>query len=261
MIDVTVSLKTFEVFLLVLVRMASFVSVAPFFGTTNTPARIKIGFSLFVSILVCRVIPMEEIAYTGILGYSVIVLKEVVTGLMIGFGAYICTTIIFFAGNMMDMDMGLSMATMFDPTTKMTATISGNLYYYIIMMLLIVSNMHWYILRAVIDSYTAVPIGTQAFQWEHLVQTMIRYMGDSLVIAFRIELPVFVCIMILNCVLGIMAKVSPQMNMFSVGMQMKLLVGFTVLFLIVRLVPSVSNFIFKEMRIIVVEIIKGMTGA
>lgn len=54
--------------------------------------------------------------------------------------------------------------------------------------------------------------------------------------------------MILNCILGIMAKVSPQMNMFAVGMQMKIMVGFVVLFLTVSLLPSVANFIFTEMK-------------
>ena len=64
--------------------------------------------------------------------------------------------------------------------------------------------------------------------------------------------------MILNCVLGIMAKVAPQMNMFSVGMQLKLLVGFAVLFLTIFLVPTVANFIFNEIKTMVVLIIEGL---
>ena len=83
-------------------------------------------------------------------------------------------------------------------------------------------------------------------------------MGDMFVIAFRIILPVFACIMILNCILGIMAKVSPQMNMFSVGMQMKIMVGFMVLFITITLLPSVADFIFKEMKTMIVSFVKGM---
>ena len=58
-------------------------------------------------------------------------------------------------------------------------------------------------------------------------------MGDLFVIGFRIFLPFFACIMVLNCVLGIMAKVAPQMNMFVVGMQLKVFVGLVLLFLLV----------------------------
>lgn len=82
--------------------------------------------------------------------------------------------------------------------------------------------------------------------------------GGSFVIAFRIVLPVFACMMILNCILGIMAKVAPQMNMFAVGMQMKVLLGLTVLFLTVMLLPGISDFVFKEMKRMIVSMIEGM---
>ena len=71
-------------------------------------------------------------------------------------------------------------------------------------------------------------------------------------------LPVFACIMILNCILGIMAKVSPQINMFAVGMQLKVLVGLGVLLLTVTLLPSIANFIFTEMRKMMVLFVEGM---
>ena len=83
-------------------------------------------------------------------------------------------------------------------------------------------------------------------------------MGDLFGIGFRIFLPFFACIMELNCVLGIMAKVAPQMNMFSVGMQLKVLVGFVVLFLTVFLLPSVADYIFSEIKTMVKLIAEGM---
>lgn len=261
MVNYTVTLKTLELFFLVLVRMTAFVSVAPFFGMANTPARVKVGVSFFTSFLLFGMLDMKELEYAGMLEYSTIVVKETVTGLMIGFGAYICTTIVLFTGNMIDMEMGLSMATMFDPTTKMQTTITGSMYNYFIMLMLLSLNMHIYILRAVVDSYKLIPVNGQNFQWDHLMRTMIRYMTDSMVIGFRIVLPVFVCIMILNCILGVMAKVSPQMNMFSIGMQLKMLVGFVVIYLMIDLFPNVSSFVYKEIRTMVTSIIKGMYGA
>ena len=111
------------------------------------------------------------------------------------------------------------MATEFDPINNAQVTLTGNLYNYFILMLLVVTDMHHYILRAFVDAFTVIPVNGQVFDWEHLMRSMTTYMGDMFVIAFRIILPVFACIMILNCILGIMAKVSPQMNMFAVGMQ------------------------------------------
>ncbi len=253
------SLVTFEYFLLVLVRIASFVMVAPFFSFPNVPNRVKIGFSLFVAILVMAVIgPEEGASYESVIGYAVMVIREVMVGLMIGYCGNICNYIIIFAGNIMDMDMGLSMAQEFNSAMGTEVTITGNLYYYAVSLLLITSGMYQYIIRAVIDSFQLIPLGAAVFQWDSLFTTMVTFATDLFVISFRICLPVFGCIMILNCILGVMSKVAPQMNMFSVGIQIKILVGFGVLFLTLFLLPDIANFIFKEMRNMILSVVKGM---
>lgn len=258
MVDYSFSLITFEYFLLILVRISCFVFVAPFFGTQNTPGRVKIGLSFFVSLILYQVIPKETLDYTGIVGYSIIVLKEGITGLLIGFAANICNSIILLAGNLLDMNIGFAMATEYNPQMQTQASVSANFYSYLVLLLLIVTDMHHYILRAVADSYQLIPVNGQVFQWDHLFQGMLTYMIDSFVIAFRIILPVFACLMILNAILGIMAKVSPQMNMFAVGMQLKVLVGLIIMFITIGLFINVSDAIFDEMKRTIVSMIKGM---
>jgi flagellar biosynthetic protein FliR len=225
---------------------------------SSTPAMTKIGFSFFVSLLIVGLVDTSYVEYSGVMGYAVLVLKEGITGLLIGFAANICNSIILFAGNVLDMDIGFSMAKEFDPTTNSQVSITGNLYNYFILMLLVATDMHYYILRAIVDSFEVIPINGQNFQWDSLVETITTYMTDSFVIAFRIILPIFVCIMILNCILGIMAKVSPQMNMFAVGMQLKVLVGMGVLLLMTTMLPGISDFIFTEMKRMMVSVMEGM---
>ena len=258
MLQYTFSLENFELFILILVRISCFVYIAPFFGMANVPNQVKIGLSAFLSLLVLGFADSSYVEYTGLFGYAVIVLKEGITGLLIGLAANVCNSIILFAGNIIDMDIGLSMATEFDPINNTQVTLTGNLYNYFILLLLVVTDMHHFILKSFIDAFSVIPINGQIFDWEHLMTSMTTYMTDLFVIAFRIILPVFACIMILNCILGIMAKVSPQMNMFAVGMQMKIMVGFLVLFLTISLLPSVSNVIFAEMKKLMVLVIEGM---
>lgn len=258
MVNYSFSLLTVEYFLLILVRISCFVFIAPFFGMSNTPGRVKIGLSFFISVILYQVLPKESVEYTGMIGYSIIVLKEGITGLLIGYAANICNSIILLAGNLLDMNIGFSMATEYNPQMQTQTTVSGNLYYYLVLMLLVVTNMHHYILRALTDSYQLISVNGQVFQWDYLLQGMVTYMTDCFVIAFRIILPVFACIMILNSILGIMAKVSPQMNMFAVGMQLKVLLGLVVMFLTIGLLINVSDFIFDEMKRTIVSFIKGM---
>ena len=159
---------------------------------------------------------------------------------------------------MIDMDIGLSMAQQFNPDMSMQMTATGNLYYYLVFAFMLATNMHHYILRAVCDSFYVIPIGKAIFEWDSLVLSMTTYMVDLFVIAFRIFLPVFAVIMIMNCVLGIMAKVAPQMNMFSIGIQLKILVGYVVLLLVIFLFPSVATMVFEEIQKMVVLFIEGM---
>lgn len=258
MFNYTFSLVDFEILILILVRISCFVYIAPFYGTRNVPAQAKIGLSLFVAILIFGAVDKTEIEYTSLLGYAVIVLKEGITGLLMGLAANVCNSIILFAGNIIDMDIGLSMAQEFDPITNSQTTITGNLYNYFILLLLVITDMHHYILRAVVDSFAVIPVNGQIFDWGSLLTSMTRFMTDLFVIAFRIVLPIFACIMILNCILGIMAKVAPQMNMFAVGMQMKIMVGFLILFVTISLLPGIADFIFKEMKTMIVLMIEGM---
>ncbi|MBS6960194.1 MAG: flagellar biosynthetic protein FliR [Roseburia sp.] len=258
MVQYSFSLENFEIFILILVRVSCFVYIAPFYGMSNVPNQVKIGLSAMIALLVSGFADVSQVEYTGLIGYAVIVLKEGITGLLIGLAANVCNSIILFAGNIIDMDIGLSMAQEFDPMTNSQVTITGNLYQYLLLLMMVVTNMHHYVLRALIDSYQVIPVNGQVFQWDSLAESMTTYMADSFVIAFRIVLPVFACMMILNCILGIMAKVAPQMNMFAVGMQMKVLLGLTVLFLTVMLLPGISDFVFKEMKRMIVSMIEGM---
>lgn len=262
MVNYTFSLVNFEYFLLVLVRIATFVFAAPFFSLPNVPRRTKVGFSCLVAIIVVSVLhPTEAISYTSVFGYAILVLKEAITGLILGFCANICSYIITFSGDIMDMDVGISMASEFDPSLNTTVTLNGQLYFYLLNMMIIVSGMYRYIIRAVIDSFRVIPLGASNIGDEKLVNLMVKFMADFFGIAFRIVLPVFGCIMIMNCVLGVMAKVAPQMNMFSVGVQIKILVGFGIIFLTTFLLPEATDFILREMKTMLKETLNIMSSA
>lgn len=258
MVSYAFTLENFEYWLLILVRIASFIFISPFFGHSGVPNRVKIGFSLFIAILLYNVVERPTLDYADVVGYGMAVVSEGITGLLIGFAANICNSIVLFAGNIIDMNIGLSMATEYNPDMATEMTLTGNLYYYVIMLLLTTSDMQSYLLRAISDTYSVIPIGQVRLQWEVLSGSMIQFMSDIFILGFRISLPFFMTMMILNCVLGIMAKVAPQMNMFAIGMQLKILVGFVILFITYYLMPSVANIVFQEIKLMVTRFAEGM---
>lgn len=256
-IDISISQLNLEYFLLVLVRITSFIFIAPFYGQTNVPQRVKLGLSVFLSIIIFNLSPGEVPSYESVLDYGGFIVMESITGLLIGFSAYICNSIILFAGRVIDTDVGLSMAQIFDPATNTQVTITGSMYQYFLMALMIVSNMHIFLLNAITDSFKLIPIGGLNPQLT-MYNTFIGFLKDYFIIGFRIVLPIFVVILLLNCAMGIMTKIASQIHMFSVGIQIKVLGGFLILFATVSLLPSIANMIFEEMQEMVVSIIKDM---
>lgn len=256
-VEISFSQANLEFYLLILVRMASFIFIAPFFGQNNVPQRVKLGLALFLSFIVYNLIPKEFPVYETTLDYALIVIKESIAGLLIGFSAYICNTIILFTGKLIDMQIGLSMANLFDPVTKSQVSITGTLYQYILLLLLLATGMYGFLLSAIVDSYSIIQIGGMHMT-EELYQGMVGFVTDYFMIGFRINLPVFAVILILDCAMGIMTKIASQIHMFSVGMQIKILGGLLVLFLTVFLLPDIANFIFVNMQEMVAVTIRGM---
>ena len=260
MLQLSFSLFDLEYFLLILVRVSCFVFIAPFFSIKGAPNHVKIGLSVFTALLIYEIITPAEypVTYSTVTGYAVIVIKEAVVGFLLGFGANLCTMIVNFAGSVIDMETGLSMATVFDPTTMQSTSISGAFYQYVIMLLLIVTGMYRYLLGALADSFILIPVNGSVFRTDSLLSSMITFMSDYIVIAFRICLPVFCVMMLLNAILGVLAKVSPQMNMFAIGIQLKIVVGLSVIFFTTSMLPGASDFIFQEMKKMVTAFAGGM---
>ena len=169
----TYSLVDFEYFLLILVRLATFFFVAPLFSDRGVPAQAKVGISCLIALMVMYSIKPTEVSYISTLGYSVLVIKEAITGLLIGFSAYICCSIILFAGNIIDVDMGISMAQEYDPTLNTQVTITGNLYYYFMLLFFIITNMYQFVVRAVVDSFLLIPLGGAEFEPDYLITMII----------------------------------------------------------------------------------------
>lgn len=258
MIDITFTFADLEYYLLILVRITCFVHVAPFFSMSNVPRRAKVGFSIFLAYLVYAAVDRNAVVYNTLLGYAVVVMKEALTGFLIGWGAQICTTVTSFAGSIADMEIGISMVSLMDPTTRQQASFTGVFYQYIFTLFMIITGMYQYLLCALIDSFTLIPINGAVFKSESLLASVIMFMGDYITIGFRIILPIFCTMILLNAVLGILAKVSPQLNMFAVGIQFKVLTGLGIIFLTVRMLPSASDYVFTEIKRMIVSFVEGM---
>lgn len=255
----TFRLDDFEIFFLILVRMSGFIYTAPLFSLRTVPMRVKAGLSIFLAIILFYTVPLSPTEYTGVIGFAILVITEAIAGALMGLFSNIAYHILAFAGQIIDMEIGFSMINQLDPVTRIQSTITANLYGYLILLMMVITNLHHYFIRAVVDSYQVIGLGKAVFP-PNMYRLMLRFVIDYFIIAMRIVLPIFAAILVVNTILGILAKVAPQMNMFVIGLQLKILVGLIVLYLIIGHATSVADYIFNKMMELMRAIIEIMRG-
>lgn len=248
-----------EVFLLILVRISAFIVSAPFFSQQHVPRQVKAGLAVYLSFLIYAALNVTTVEYNGVIEFATLIFKEAAAGLLLGYMTNVCFYILNFSGNLMDMEIGFSMVTEFDPSTNLNSTITATLYSNAVMLIMMVTYMHHYLLKAFLDTFALLPVGKVHLQ-PQIYKIMIGFIGDYFILGFRIILPVFAAMLILNVVLGILAKVAPQMNMFSVGMQLKVAGGLLILTIVVGLLPQVSDIIYAEIQKIYNLVLVSLQG-
>lgn len=253
----TFSIDNLEVFFLILVRITAFIYSAPFFSMKNVPQKVKVGLSLFFSILLFQVNISSVVDYNGVIGFAGLIVGEALAGLIIGFFANISYHILAFAGRMVDMEIGFSMVNEFDPVSQIQSTISVNYYSYFVMLMMMVTNLHHYMIYAIADTFKIIPLGKVNIK-PHMYVLMVNFLKDYFIIGFRIILPIFAAILVVNVILAILAKVAPNMNMFVIGLQLKVFVGLAVFMFMAVLINVVAEFIFDHMIFMMKQAIEAL---
>lgn len=256
--DLTVATQTLEAFLLVVVRTGGFVSVAPLFGHKSVNVRLRVLIAMCLSLTIYTATDVALPEYSSVLGYTLLVVKEVLVGLSLGFVSSITMSVLTVAGEFIDREIGFTMATNFDMTVGGMVTVTAELYDKMVYAVILVTNLHYYILKALAQSFELIPIGRVEVNYLALYSGVLGFMGQYFSIGFRIAMPIFLGATILNIILGVLAKSSPQLNMFSVGMQLKVFAGLAVLSIAVMFVPNIATYLMERMQDILNTVMGGL---
>lgn len=251
---VNYSADRLQVLLLVMLRTAGMFIVAPIFSYPAIPAQVKIGIILLLAILLTSVLPAPVVApATTLWGLVGLVLKELLVGLLVG----TMFAIIFYAtqtaGSVVGYQLGLAVANIFDPITSNQTPIIGQFWLLVTMLVFIAIDGHHMMLRAIVDSYTAIPAG-EVFANGAVGELMIKYTAYVFIIALKMAAPVMVTVFLVDVVLGIVAKTMPTMNVFFVGFPLKVAVGLITLSITMPvlgyLLKKMTYFLDGELRVV-----------
>lgn len=220
------------IFILIMVRYIGMFLVAPVFGSRVIPVRVRLSFILFLSIITMPVLMNLQGAKTpnNLLALILSVLAEFAVGLSIGFFSYLVFAAIQFAGHYMDLSMGFAIVNVMDPISGTQAPVLGQFKNILAILIFFAINGHHLLLKAVYYSYQLIPIGRVSFSpvfFRYIFSTATEFFRVSVLIA----LPVVGTIFVADVIFGFLARSIPQMNIFIIGLPLKIILGFTVLIL------------------------------
>ncbi len=222
----------FTLFLYILARMSGFVFFTPFFGRANIPAYYKAGMALVLSLAVNAAYEGAAAVPVTFIELAVRLLLEVAIGYLVGLVMNIFLYIPTLAGHVVDEQMGMAMAQTYDPSFQGQSTPTANVLNIFSILIFFTANGHHTLLRLMIASGGVTPFGTAALGSD-AAEMVAQVFIDCTLLAVKLCLPVLGAELMGQVGMGVLMKVIPQINVFAINIEFKVLVGLAMVFFLI----------------------------
>jgi flagellar biosynthetic protein FliR len=254
-------MNNFEVvivkYLLILFRCLGFFILTPVFGRREIPPQVKIGLAALLSFILYPIIPDLGLS-SNLWAIATGVIKEFMAGISIGYAAFLLFSSLYLAGEIIDLEMGFGIVNVLDPQSNTQVPLMGNYYYILTILLFLTVNGHHMLISTIIKSYELLPLGEAVYRGGFLNMMIVSF-KDMFILGVQIALPIISVIFLTDLALGIIARTVPQMNVFMVGLPMKIaigMVGMIIMFpMYLVILDAVYNGTYERMLMIIREML------
>ena len=207
-----------------LLRILGLFAAAPVLSMRVIPVRARIGLALLTALCAQPVLPPMPVLPLDTPTALAMVVQQVFIGVTIGFAAKVVFTAIEFAGEVIGLQMGLNVATFFDPTTSGQSTVSARLFNTMAAWLFVVINGHLLLVEVVVASFHQFPVTDHPFDLLLSIQPQV-WGAELFRYGLWIALPTVAMLLFVNLVLGVISRVAQQLQIFSIGFVVTISVG------------------------------------
>ena len=236
--------------MLIFVRILAFFSIAPAFSRKDIPVIIKVSFSLLLTF--CFIDIVKETVVPAGISYTVCIILNVVFGSLLGFVARTIFETIQAAGEIINMQMGLQSAMMFDSSAKAQVSVMGKLFMYLSTVIYIeIGGLYW-LLNAFKRGFEIFPLYAMVIPMDKFInmESIITLTGNVLFIGLQIASPILLVTLAQDIILGIISKTAPQINVFQLSFIFKPVVGASILIIILPLlINSITDYFVYYQKI------------
>jgi len=213
-------------FMLPLFRVGAVLTTMPIFGTTLVPKRIRLYFALAITVVITPGLPpMPQVNPLDLSGLLLIA-EQILIGALLGFSLQLFFQAFVVAGQIVSIQMGMGFASMVDPTNGVSAAVIGQFLTMLVTLLFLGMNGHLVVFEVLTESFTTLPVGGGMLVnhfWE-----MAGKMGWVLGAAMLLVLPAITALLVVNIAFGVMTRAAPQLNIFSIGFPLTLVLGLVI---------------------------------
>lgn len=240
--------------LLTFARMGGMLGLNPLFNRRNVPSAVRAGLIFAMTALLAPGMEVDGAAVANSLDLAAAMLGELFVGFVCGYVFQVFYYMLFFAGDLMDTHFGMSMAKVFDPGTNVQMSVSGNLLNILFILYIFVTDSHLLLIRIFADSFRVLPVGTLQFTQES-AQFFIDLFVGGFQLGLQLVLPFMAAEFVLELSMGILMKLIPQIHVFVINIQFKMLLG---LVLLLAFAAPISSFLDAYMRLMMENLQHGI---
>ncbi len=223
---------SFLILLLVLARVGSFFVTMPILSMRQLPNVPKVAIILSLSFMIYQWLPPIEVEINTLLELGLLAMREAVLGIVLGWITNMMFLAIQSAGDLIDFFTGLKMSASYDPISGASGSIYSNLYNWLGALLFLMMNGHHYLIRGIVNSCFFLPIGnSEWFQFK--LDGIVSVVTQSFLLGVQLALPMCMILFLVDIVLGLINRSVQQINVFILGMPLKLLSSFVLMILMV----------------------------
>lgn len=255
---INIPVGDFILVLLIFLRIIAAFTSAPVYGDQSVPVLVRVFLSIIIAYIIFLTIDKSNIVVeTNLAWLATNAVKEIITGLIIGFMLNIVFHGISYAGSLIGFDMELSMAESLNPFDATSNNVIGQVLFFGTVLIFLLINGHHYIISALVYSFSVVHLGNYSVN-EPVYQLLVKYTGTVFVIAVKIASPILVSYFLIFLAEGIMTKVIPQMQVFFVTQPLIVGLGFILMAGLVPIYVYVIKFLLKGYENNLAVLIKAM---
>jgi flagellar biosynthetic protein FliR len=230
-------------FMLVLGRFGGLVLAAPVFSQAGVPTRVRAIVTIALAAGAASLVPLGAAAeLTSVVSLVGALGLELVTGIMFGLAAQLLFAGVLMGGQLADIHMGLGLARVIDPQSKIDATPTALWLQFIALQVFLALDGHHLLVRGVLKSFEIVPPGRLQLTAANM-GAFVGLVGGVFEIAVHIAAPVLGGLLIVDTAMGLLSRAIPQLNVFVMGFAIKIVAGFL---LLTAAVPFVVQYISQR---------------